>query len=106
MLATILANVFFYMTIGGFALTVFDRILAAATKKREKPIRLPEKLLLGIAFLFGGVGVMLGFFLARRDLYTPETRLGVPAVALGETILLFWTIPGFWAALAAVLGLN
>ena len=100
-LASILAYGMVGMTGLGFLLTVLDRILAASTKKT---VRISENLLLGIAFLLGGIGVMLGFFLAKRGLYKPETRLGVPAVALGETILLFWMVPGFWEAVKAVFG--
>jgi len=46
--------------------------------------------------LFGGVGVSLGMFMARRDRYSRSTRTGVPVTAIGETILLFWFVSGFW----------
>ncbi len=101
MLATIAAYTLIYMSALGFLLTVTDRILAKTTK-----IRIHENILIGVACLFGAIGVTLGFFLAKRGLYKPEVRLGVPAIALGETVLLFWAIPGFFAALQLALGIG
>lgn len=99
MLALILAYIAVVMTILGFVLTIADRILAKVSK-----IRIHENILLGIACLLGAAGVMLGFFFAKRGLFKPELRLGVPALALGELILLIWMVPGFFAAVKTVLG--
>ncbi len=98
-MAMIVAYALIIMTIVGFVLTVTDRIMAKATDGAK---RIKENFLLAIAFLLGGVGVMVGFFLAKHGLYKPETRLGVPAVAVGETILLFWFIPGVWDAIKII----
>ena len=99
MLTLILAYIAVVMTILGFVLTIVDRILAKFTK-----IRIHENILLGIACLLGAVGVMFGFFFAKRGLFKPEFRLGVPALALGEFVLLIWMAPGFFAAVKTVLG--
>ncbi len=101
MLATIFAYALLGMNALGFVLTVLDRILAAVTKGKT---RIPENLILYVGFLLGGIGVTLGFFLAKRGLYKAETRLGVPAVALGETILLFSMVPGLWDAVKLIFG--
>jgi len=100
MVAHILAYLTAGMTILGFILTVADRIFA-----KFSTFRIHENILLVIACLLGATGVMLGFFFARRGLYKPEFRLGVPAIALGELVLLFWMVPGFFEALKAVLGI-
>lgn len=97
MLATILAYITVCMTIIGFVATVADRVLAKLSKTR-----IPENLLFLMACLLGALGVTLGFFLAKRGLYKQETRLGVPAIALGEIVLLVWMVPGFWDAVLAV----
>lgn len=99
MLTTICAYGFAVMTALGFVLTVTDRILAKTTK-----FRIHENILMVIACLLGALGVTLGFFFARRGLYKPEFRLGVPAIALGEIVLLIWMVPGFFEALKNVLG--
>lgn len=100
-----LAQILAYITVGatalGFVLTVLDRILAKATKGKT---RIHENVLFAIACCLGALGVMLGVFFAARDLYKPEFRLGVPAIAVGELILLFWAVPDFWVAVKAVFG--
>lgn len=100
MLTTICAYGFAGMTALGFALTVTDRILAKTTK-----FRIHENILMVIACLLGALGVTLGFFFARRGVYKPEFRLGVPAIALGEIVLLIWMVPGFFEALKSILGI-
>lgn len=98
MFVKIIAYTFVSVTVLGFVLTVFDRISA----KVFKNFRIPENILLLLACLLGAFGVMLGLFLAPRSLYKQEFRLGVPAIALGELILLFWSVPGFWDALKGI----
>ena len=99
MLITLCAYLFIAMTILGFTLTVFDRFLARSGKKR-----LPETLLFTIACLLGAVGVMFGFFLAKRGVYSSAFRLGIPAIAVGELILLAWMVPSFFKTAASLLG--
>jgi uncharacterized membrane protein YsdA (DUF1294 family) len=77
----------------GFILTVADRVLARISK-----LRVHENILFIVACLLGALGVMLGFFFAKRDLYKREIRVGIPAIAIGEVILLLWAAPGFFAA--------
>lgn len=81
-----------------------DTLVSAFVPIKSR-LRLPENLLLIIACLLGGIGVTLGFFLAKRGVYKPETRLGIPAIALGETIVIFQLVPGLWDALRAILGI-
>lgn len=98
MLTQILAYAFVGMSALGFVLTVLDRILAKTAKKA----RIPEIVLFCLACLLGGLGVMLGLFLAPRGIYKKEFRLGIPALAAGEIILLAWMVPDFLAAVGGL----
>lgn len=98
MFITIIAYIFIIANALGFLLTVIDRISA----KVFKNLRIHENILLLIACLLGGFGVMLGLFFTPRGLYKPEFRLGIPAIALGELILLFWALPGFFDVLKSI----
>lgn len=99
MLAKILAYATLIMTILGFVLTVIDRVGAKASKGS---FRIHENILFIIACLLGAPGVMLGMLFAPRGLYKQEVRLGIPAIALGEVVLLFWAVPNFWIAMKAI----
>lgn len=101
MVAKILAYVAVGATALGFLLTVVDRVGAKVSKGK---FRIHENVLFILACLLGALGVMLGMFFAPRGLYKPETRLGVPAIAVGELILLFSAVPGFWDAVKAIFG--
>lgn len=98
MFATILAYMFLIMSVLGFLLAVVDRICAARAAK----FRIHENVLFIVACLLGAVGVMLGFFLAKKGLYKQEIRLGIPAIAIGEVVLLIWAVPGFFDALKSI----
>lgn len=97
MLATICAYTLLILSIVGFLLAVFDRNMARLGKKR-----LPEAVHLTVACCLGAIGTTLGFFLAKHKVFSMELRLAVPAIAVGEVVLLFWMVPGFWQAMVHI----
>ena len=70
-----------FMSIIGFILMGIDK-----AKAKKGAWRIPEKTLLGIAFVGGGVGVWLGMELFRHKTKHLHFKLGVPIITLLEFI--------------------
>ena len=70
-----------FMSIIGFILMGIDKV-----KAKKGAWRIPEKTLLGIAFVGGGVGVWLGMELFRHKTKHLHFKLGVPIITLLEFI--------------------
>ena len=76
--------VFLYMvvvSVVGFITMGIDK-----AKAKKDAWRIPEKTLLGIAFLGGGAGVWLGMELFRHKTKHLHFKLGVPVITLLEFI--------------------
>ena len=70
-----------FMSIIGFILMGIDK-----AKAKKGAWRIPEKTLLGIAFVGGGVGVWLGMELFHHKTKHLHFKLGVPIITLLEFI--------------------
>ena len=75
----------------GIALTVYDKI---AAKKRPRR-RIPEKMLLLTAALGGAVGMYAAMLLIRHKTKHIKFMLGLPAIALAHTALLWLVLAYF-----------
>ena len=64
-------------------------MLADKLKAKKAKYRIPEKILLGIAFLGGSLGCTAGMYLFRHKTRKPAFRMVLPALSLLH-IIIFW----------------
>ncbi len=66
----------------GFAIMHIDK-----AKARKNRWRIPERTLMGIAFIGGSVGTLLGMYSARHKTKHPKFTVGVPLILAVQIIV-------------------
>lgn len=73
------------VNIVAFFTYLIDKALARNGKRR-----IPEKVLIGFAVCFGGVGSWLGMHLCHHKTKKPKFRILVPMLAIAQIALVIW----------------
>ena len=83
-----------YSLVGIYFILINARacLLMHADKKKARrgAWRIPEATLLGIAAAGGSIGAICGMLLFRHKTRHIKFVLGLPAILIGQTALLFW----------------
>lgn len=79
---------FYYLA--GVNLLCFLLMGADKYRAQRRRWRIPERVLLGTAFLGGSLGGLLGMFLFRHKTRHPPFRYGLPLLLAGHCLLLLW----------------
>ena len=66
----------------GFLFMLIDKI-----KARRKKWRIPESTLMGIAFIGGSIGSLIGMYTFRHKTRHPQFTLGIPLIIAFQIIL-------------------
>ena len=66
----------------------FTLMLADKQKARKNMWRIPERVLLGVAILGGGVGSLIGMHLLRHKTKKEAFYVGIPVILLLEIIMI------------------
>lgn len=74
----------YLLLINAFALFLMHRDKARARKKQW---RIPEKLLILVAFIGGSLGILLGMCAFRHKTKHPKFSVGVPVMMMVQTVL-------------------
>ena len=56
-------------------------------RARKKQWRIPEKLLILVAFIGGSLGILLGMYAFRHKTKHPKFSVGVPVMMMVQTVL-------------------
>lgn len=71
-------------------LVTFIAYFADKIKAIRGKWRIPERVLLGLAFIGGSVGALLGMFLCHHKVRKPKFMVGVPIFLLFQIALVYW----------------
>lgn len=71
-------------------------MLVDKQKARKKKWRIPERTLMGAAFLGGSVGALVGMYTFRHKTKHPKFYIGIPVILVVQITLavLFWRFCG------------
>lgn len=85
----ILLILYAFFSVIGFLVMGYDKYLSIQFAKRGEGYRVPERVLLGLAFV-GGVGVWLGMYVFHHKTKKPKFYLGVPLLCVTTLLILQW----------------
>ncbi len=82
------------INLGAFIMMFRDKRIAVKNESRsqkDKKKRMPEATLILWALCLGFLGIWLGmYFPSRHKTNKPKFYIGIPIIAIGETLLLGW----------------